>query len=210
MALIRPKRLLALRECKKMAQRRTTLTISLLVILLALVAGGTSAYFTFSSRAHNIITTSGIAIELIEDTDRTGVDGRAIPFTNIEGALPGDVISKIPKVKNVDDGAVYVRISAQASAKIASGEQRAVDLELFELDINTTAWTLKDGFYYYKQKLNAGEITEPLFTTVTLSRKINDAFQDATFALEINASAVQAANNGTDVFTAQGWPEEQE
>ncbi len=193
-----------------MARRRISLIISLLVILLALAAGGTSAYFTFSRRAHNIITTSGVAIELIEDTDKIGTDGRAIPFTNIEDALPGDVISKIPKIKNVDDGAVYVRIRTQASAKLANGEQHAVDLGSFEFDINTTAWTPKGDYYYYNQTLSAGETTEPLFTTVTLSRKIDDVFQNATFALKIKASAVQAANNGTDVFTAQGWPEEQE
>ena len=62
--------------------KRKILALSIIAFMCALIVGGTSAYFTFSDRSHNIITTSGVAIELIEDTDETGADGRPIPSPN--------------------------------------------------------------------------------------------------------------------------------
>ena len=187
--------------------KQKVFAVSLVVLLGALIVGGTSAYFTFSERARNYITTSGIAIELIEDTDQIGVDGRAVPFRNVEGAMPGDKISKIPKVKNVDEGEAYVRMKVVASATLKNGETREIPLSMFELDIRRI-WHHRDGYYYYQTPLASGETTLPLFTTVTIPQNVSDEYQGATFALDVTAEAVQTANNGSNVMEAQGWPEE--
>lgn len=187
--------------------KRKILALAIIAFLGALIVGGTSAYFTATSRTHNIITTSGVAIELIEDTDELGADGRPIPFTDIEGVMPGDKISKIPKIKNIDNSDVFVRIKLTASAKLSSGESRDISPDFFEFDLNRS-WTKVDGYYYYLRILSSGETTMPLFTSVTIPEKVSSEYQYVSFTLSIQGEAVQVANNGTSVLEAQGWPED--
>ena len=188
--------------------KRKILALAIIAFMCALIVGGTSAYFTFSDRAHNIITTSGIAIELIEDTNQVGVDGRAIPFTNVTDAMPGDVISKIPKVKNIDDGDAYIRMRITANVNYPDGKSNRISPDMFNLDIDAANWQSSNGYYYYNQELGKNQITAPLFTTVTIPDSLSDQYQGATFSLDVYAEAVQVANNGSNVMEAKGWPEE--
>ena len=73
--------------------------------------------------------------------------------------------------------------------------------------LNTEYWKEKDGFYYYKDVLNPDETTKPLFTEVLFSSKMGDIYQQSKATINVIAYATQVANNGTDVFTAAGWPE---
>ena len=187
--------------------KRTVLVLAIIAAMAALVAGGTAAYFVSSERTHNIITTSGVAIQLIEDTDKIGADGRPIPFTNIDGAMPGDTISKIPKVKNVDDGDAYIRMKINVRATLADGSEVALDPNIFAYDI-LRSWSPRDGYYYLLRELHSGETTPPLFTTVKIPQDLADTYQHATFSLDVTAEAVQVANNGTNALDAEGWPEE--
>ena len=187
-------------------QKILALCLSLLAVAMI---GGTSAFFVTSDRAHNVITTSGVAIELIEDTNQTGVDGRPIPFTNIEDAHPGDSYSKIPQVKNVDEGEVWVRIKVSRGAKLDNGDEIAISDNSISANYNTRNWLNGgDGYYYYYRALKAGETTEPLFTEVTLANELSNTYNGATFSLDLQAEAVQVANNGLSVYDAEGWPEE--
>ena len=45
-----------------------------------------------------------------------------------------------------------------------------------------------------------------LFTTVTFAPEMGNEYQNSTAYVEVNVGAVQADNNGTDVFSAAGWP----
>ena len=184
------------------------LALGLSLLAVAMV-GGTSAFFTASERTHNIITTSGVAIELIENTNQTGVDGRPVPFTNISNAHAGDTYSKIPQVKNIDEGSVWVRVKVAKGATINGSTEVAVSDNSISADFNTQDWLDGgDGYYYYSHVLEAGEITEPLFTEVTLADSLSDIYNGATFSLTLQAQAVQVANNGTSIHDAEGWPEE--
>lgn len=189
-------------------KKQKLLIIGLSLLAVAMV-GGTSAFFVTSDRAHNVITTSGVAIELIEDTNQTGVDGRPIPFTNIEDAHPGDSYSKIPQVKNVDEGEVWVRIKVGRGAKLDNGDEITISDNSISANYNTRNWLNGgDGYYYYYRALKAGETTEPLFTEVTLANELSNTYNGATFSLDLQAEAVQVANNGSSVYDAEGWPEE--
>ena len=188
--------------------KQKVLAIALVVLLGALAIGGTSAYFTYSERARNAITTSGIAIRLIEDTNEIGVDGRAVPFRNVDGVMPGDKISKIPKVVNIDEGDAYIRIKATVGATASDGGQVVIPTSALNLDINTAKWTQNGDYYYYNDVLGANQTTEPLFTTVTIPENLSDLYQNTTFSLDIEAEAVQVVNNGATALEAQGWPEE--
>ena len=189
-------------------KKQKILALGLSLLAVAMI-GGTSAFFVTSDRAHNVITTSGVAIELIEDTNQTGVDGRPIPFTNIEDAHPGDSYSKIPQVKNVDEGEVWVRIKVSRGAKLDNGDEIAISDNSISANYNTRNWLNGgDGYYYYYRALKAGETTEPLFTEVTLANELSNTYNGATFSLDLQAEAVQVANNGLSVYDAEGWPEE--
>lgn len=191
-----------------MIRKRELLLVGIVTIIVAVI-GGTSAFFVTSDRAHNIITTDGVSIDLIENTDRVGVDGRPIPFTNIDNAMPGDTYSKIPQVKNTDHGEVWVRIRVTNSAKKADGTTVALPGDTIAADYNTQNWLNGgDGYYYYYRALGAGETTEPLFTKVTLSKNMAAEYASSLFSVDITAEGVQTANNGSNVYEAEGWPEE--
>ena len=188
--------------------KRKILAIAIIAIIGAMTVGCTSAYFATSSQAHNIITTSGVAIELIEDTEEEGNDGRPVPFTNIEGAMAGDRISKIPKIRNIDDSEVFVRMKLIANVELANGSINKISPNAFDLDISRS-WSPKNGYYYYLYPLAKGETTRALFTTVVIPQtSTSNKYQGAKYTLTIKAEAVQTAHNGTDPLEAQGWPGE--
>ena len=188
--------------------KRKILAIAIIAIIGAMTVGCTSAYFAMSSRAHSIISTSGVAIELIEDTEAEGNDGRPVPFTNIEGAMAGERISKIPKIRNLDEGEVYVRMKLMAHVELANGSINKISPSAFDLDISRS-WSPKNGYYYYLRPLAKGETTHALFTTVVIPKNSTDnKYQGAKYTLKIRAEAVQTAHNGTDPLEAQGWPGE--
>ena len=183
------------------------------ILILAIVAiatiGGTSAYYVSSERTHNIIATSGVGVELLEETDNVDSEGQAVPFENIINAVPGESYSKIPIVRNIDEGSAWVRIHITRTATLSDGTVVSVPNELLECNTDSLYW-INDGddYYYYKRALDAGEQTEPLFTKVTLGADLANIYNGATFNLKLSAQAVQTANNGQSIESAEGWPEE--
>ena len=80
---------------------------------------------------------------------------------------------------------------------------------IFTININSRYWLDGgDGYYYYYRALQKSETTEPFFTTVLLKDNLENIYKGATFGLKLKAQAVQQKNNGADVYSAQGWPEE--
>lgn len=181
--------------------KKKLLVLSVVAACLSLLIGSTLAYFTTSDIARNVITTGNIELELIEK-DEEGND-----FVNPTGVTPGAQIAKIVTVKNTGDNECWVRISVEKAIKLAEGKEGTIDLSLVKLDLNTTDWTEKDGWFYYNEQLKSGETTEPLFTTVTFDTAMGNLYQSSTATVSVTIHAVQAANNGTTVFEAAGWPE---
>lgn len=188
--------------------KRKTLLTSISMAILALLVGGSFAFYVTSERTHNVIMSGGVEIRLFEDTDQVGNDGRPLPFQDIANATPGQSYSKIPRVQNVDDGAAWVRIKPTSEAKLIDNSIITVE-NIFTININSRYWLDGgDGYYYYYRALQKSETTEPLFTTVSLKDNLENTYKGATFGLKIKAQAVQQKNNGADVYSAQGWPEE--
>lgn len=173
---------------------------------LSIVASGTLAYFTASETAHNVITSGGVDIQLIEQSRNE--DGSLVPWEDVDGVMPGAEISKIVTVENTGASDAWVRVSVTKSITLARGVQGTPDLSLVVLDINPTDWTEQDGYYYYNDPLAPGETTPPLFTTVTFDPKMGNDYQGSTAHIDVKADAVQVANNGETVLDAQGWPKE--
>lgn len=181
--------------------KKKLLILSVLVICIATLAGGTIAYFTSEGRAHNVITTGGVEIELHEWADAE----HKVPFKDVSGVMPGAAVTKIVEVKNTGSAPAWVRVSVDKNIQLQGGG--TPNLDFVELNINEDDWTLRDGYYYYNTALAAGKTTEPLFTTVRFNVNMNNDYQNSTATVDVYAQAVQTANNGSTALTAAGWPE---
>lgn len=189
--------------------KRTVFAAAAITICFALSAFGSVAYFTADDVAHNVITSGEVNIEVLEwaDADKT----TAFPTGGVSGVMPGTAVTKIVEVENTGSADAYVRVKVGKSivpAAPAAPATAAPSTDVLLIDINVTDWTQgTDGFYYYNEPLAPGEVTVPLFTSVTFAADMGNEYQESTATVTVSAYAVQVANNGADVFSAVGWPE---
>lgn len=180
--------------------KRKLLILSVLVICVATLAAGTLAYFTSEGTAHNVITTGGVDITLQEWAD----EGKTKPFEDLTGIMPGMTVTKIAEIKNTGASEAWVRVKVEKNIRLAG--EGEVNPDLVELALDTANWTEKDGYYYYNKALKPGEVTAPIFSAVTFNASMGNEYQNATATVDVQAQAVQTANNGTTALEAQGWP----
>ena len=178
--------------------------IAALLVVLAMLGTGTLAYFTTRAVTHNVITTGGVKIQLVEEFPAGGDDKHA------KGIMPGSELEKKVQVKNLDAPA-WIRVKVSVSC---NGE--AVDPKVMAIDYNVgtaaNQWTKgTDNIYYYNSIVTAPEKTAPLFSKVAFSgADMGNEYQNSEFVVSVEAQAVQAANNpiptGGNVTGVQGWP----
>ena len=180
--------------------KRKILILSVLAILLAILAANTPAYFTPDPKAHNVITTGGVEIAVQEWAD----EEKTKPFEDLTGIMPGMTVTKIAEIKNTGASDAWVRVKVEKNIKLKG--EGTPDTGLVELALNTAYWTEKDGYYYYTKALKPGEVTAPVFTSVTFNATMGNEYQKATATVNVSAQAVQTANNGATVMDAKGWP----
>lgn len=184
--------------------KRKLLFLASAVICLSIAATGTLAYFTGEYRQTNVITTGSVDIALQE----WGDEEKTEPFVDPSGVMPGTDVTKIPEVVNTGSSAAWIRVKVEKKILIGGKEEapaKEVE-ELIGLDINTKDWTYQDGYYYYKSELEPKASTTPVFTKVSISKDMDNAFKNAQIKVDVAAEAVQVANNGESAVTAAGWP----
>lgn len=178
-----------------------------LVVVLAILGTGTLAYFTTRAVTHNVITSGEIKIRLVETQDLD--QDPATPETDypaqiVEGIMPGKDHSKIVRIENVGPNPAWVRIRMNVEVKDSEGNGLGADA--LEINYHTglgDKWVEKNGVYYYKEALESGESTTPLFDTVTFRADMENAYQNARIEISVEAEAIQYQNN-TNFDTA--WP----
>ncbi len=180
--------------------------MALVAALISITTVGSIAFFTAEDRTHNVITSGEIGIELHEwaDTDKT----EPFPEEGITNVVPDTEVTKIVEVENVGSSDAWVRVSFTKTIELAQGAEAEIDPDLVQLDLNTADWTEKDGWYYYNKPLAPNQTVNPLFTTVTFTPEMGNEYQDSTVTIDVQAQAVQTANNGSTVLEAAGWPED--
>lgn len=183
--------------------KKRVLCLAVIICGLASLASGTAAYFVAEETAYNVITTGCLYMDLIEET--TG--GQPWPEEGIKNVVPGMVVDKVVKVENVGGVPFFARISMDQVVIPAEGVTAELSFEHISIDLNTTQWIEKDGFYYYYRILEPGEETEPLFTKVSFAPAMGNEYQGCTVEVHVLAQAVQSDNNGTDPLEALGWSE---
>ncbi len=197
--------------------KKKILSLSVIAICLAIITSGTLAYFSTEEKAHNVITTGKIGIELVEKTtDEKGIEVD-FPKEGVKGAMPGQAISKIVSVKNNGEADAWIRIKVETTIKNDEGEVLPLVLQG---NISVLDWTIdsdmwidgKDGYYYYKKPVIPDTSTDVLFEQVHFAPQMGNEYQNCTANIIVSAQAVQAANNpipdGGDVTDIKGWPTE--
>ena len=185
--------------------KRRAFAAALIVICLAISAIGTLAYYTAEERAHNVITTGGVEIEVHEWADEEKTE--PFPEDGVDDVTPGLEVTKIVEVENTGASSAWIRVLLEMTVTAADGETE-LSADPVELDYNTEKWTLgDDGYWYYNEALEPDDTTEPLFTTVTFAAEMGNEYQESTCVIDITAQAVQSANNGDSAQEAVGWPE---
>ena len=180
-------------------KKQKIILAAVLVICMAIFATGTMAYFTAEETAYNVITTGILSMDLVEET--TG--GEPWPEDGISGVMPGSEVDKIPYVKNNGGIDFWARMSV--SMKVTGENGNELSAEYISLDINTEDWTKQGGFYYYNGVVEPGRETEPLFTKVSFSTDMPNAYMNARIEIDVHADAVQSRNNGDSALNASGW-----
>ena len=176
-------------------------SIALVAIVMTFVTQSSLAYYTVAAKATNVITMNGLELKIHETTDQ----GTPYPSEGIY-ITPGDIVSKRVSVENICDEPFYLRV------KIVYGvdSQPLANKDCFALNIDSSNWSLVDGWYYYKGVLNPSEISPEVFTRVEIvGSEIDNSYLGKTLSLTVVAQAVQEKNNpiiNNDTSTASGWP----
>lgn len=195
--------------------KRKLLLLSVLIICLSVLATGTLAYFNAENAAHNIITTGGVNIEVVEQM-RDGDTLIDFPEQGINGVMPGASVSKIVKVKNTGGADAWIRVKVSMSVEGVRGNVMPLFLSDGTAVMTFTVmegWTDGgDGYFYYNRPVAADELTDVLFNEVCFAPAMGNEYQNCTANIFIGAQAVQSANNeipyGGNAADVSGWPEE--
>lgn len=193
--------------------KKKAMLLAVLVICLAMAATGSLAYYTAEGRAHNVITSGGVNIEVVEKTK--GEDGALVDFPEegIKGVMPGASADKIVRIKNTGASEAWIRVKVDSTITGADGKPLPLTIGEDKKQIMTctmlTGWTYgEDGYWYYEKPVAAGEQTDVLFDKVAFDGAMGNEYQNCTANIIVYAQAVQTANNGSSVTEASGWPAE--
>lgn len=129
----------------------------LICTLLFMIAFSSSvlAYLTASDYENNEFTVGACNTEIIEKYDAP------------DRLEPGISFTKDVRVKNIGPSDCFVRIKAVFTNQ-DMGKFCIVDWNLKDYELNSS-----DGYYYYKERLAEGDMTESLFTTVKISDSVD-------------------------------------
>ena len=173
-----------------------------LVIVLAILGTGTLAYFTTKAMVHNVITSGGVGITLLEDFPNADEDNV------LDGVMPGSTHRKAVKVRN-DQEEAWIRVKVEVKVN------KNLDPEMLSIVYNTgdedNQWTEHEGWFYYNSPVGKGQVTSDLFQNVSFNGEdMGNEYQNSEFTIDVFAQAVQTANNPPQVegkvTTVEGWP----
>lgn len=158
----------------------------------------TAAYGKFSDSVTvtNHLAVGDLNISLRELEKR---DGREMEYQDRRIVLPGDVISKIPRITNRAEPC-WIRVKISYTDDL-EGLDGLSDSNLMGM---STRWIRKGEYFYYTRKLEQGESVD-IFTGVTVPPQWNEAYQDKKLGITITADAIQAANFAPDFSAMTPW-----
>ena len=209
-------------------KKKTILVAAIAVMLVAaLVVGGTLAYFTDTKTADNVFTVGNVAITL-DETDVNDPDGERVTSNEYTGVLPGIQYKKDPVVTNTGNTDAYVRAvvtvengrnwlglykngnpnESAFEELICNTLGEGWEIEDFELVLANQDHTTSDAVVTlkYNGALKAGEATSAMFdkvmlpTNATADDIARRVAQNGVFHIDVVAQAIQV--DGFDTWEA--------
>ena len=180
-------------------KKKRIVSLSLIVALIAIIAGGTYAYFTDTDDVENTFTVGNVKIEIDEPN-----------WTEPVTAQPGVKYAKDPAVKNTGANDAYVRTKIilsdkdafiKAAVKHGLGES---DLPKVFGELAPAPWKLISAenkvdtiefTYLYDDVLVPTGRTKPLFKNITIPGVFDNRDMEALdgqFNITIESDAIQA------------------
>ena len=145
--------------------------LSLMLVVLAICSlfnmRSINGFFHDEERLTDEIVFGDIETMIVEECDNKPI-------------IPGEDFKKIVKVRNTGENPCFVRVKILISPEKYKDE--------LALDINTTDWEYKDGYYYYKKVLDCNNETTPLFTKLTIPSSLENG---DTFDINIYSESIQ-------------------
>lgn len=194
-------------------RKKQIISISCLILLVAIIGYQTVAYFTAESKTTNVVSTGYVEMELYEEIKADGVNWEFIPTDEVMSIMPGDVVEQKAYITNTGSEDFYARVFAEVTVVGADGE--ALSGDVVSLNIDTENWVLDDdGWYRYTDIVPVGETTEePLFTEVTFGTDMDNSYIGCTITIVVGSQSVQSEYNtydtsiGETVLDVDGFPE---
>lgn len=196
-------------------KRKLVLT-SAVVLILALLAAGTFAYFTKNARATNVITTGTISIRLNDEIQ--GGQKTDTGWT-LSGVMPGQAVEKAVSVTNTGTSPAWLRVKLDIAVEMAAGKTDTWQGQnVLQFAVNPDWFLAEDGYYYYSKPVAEKAGTAELFakdssgqSTLMLNPQLPNDYQGCAVTINVLAQAVQVKNNniyvdasGAEVTDANG------
>lgn len=176
-------------------------------VVAVIGVAGVIAYFTDTATVTNKAKMGIVDIDLKEYTIND--QGQKVAWTDKENVVPGEVISKIPEIEVVD-GAVdcYVRCKVEITCDDPTLAQDSKMLTVDDLNVDSSKWLYKDGYFYYKQIMKDSDEPIVLFTEVTIPNDLDNTWSLGEFQINVIAEAIQSKNFTPDFSstTTNPWP----
>ncbi len=175
---------------------------------------GVSAMHLYAVRVENKLQVGKVHIRLEEFSEND--QGEKIPYQDGGFVVPGQTVSKIPRITNQDEP-VYLRVKVSFSAN-CEGEKETYEetgseqRELFLADdscLNGMGpdWIKIGDYYYYKNVVGVKEHVD-VFESVTFPEKFTEDTAGQETCITVQAEAIQAKNFTPDFTVEQPWGNE--
>lgn len=206
-------------------KKKLTLVVTCIVLVAAMVIGGTLAYFTDSKTATNTFTMGNVNIKL-DETDIKNPKGDRVT-SNAYDVYPGEVVTKDPIVHNTGKNGAYIRATVNVYnwmnlvAAYYPDFKETFPNDGYKAALNLLVGELGDGWSVvdvvagdtftigqfdakfvlkYDGVLAADADTTAMFQTVTIPAGIDNANASSFQSVKVVAQAIQA--DGFDTWEA--------
>ena len=206
-------------------KKKLTLVVTCVVLVAAMVIGGTLAYFTDTKTANNTFTMGNVKIAL-DETDVKNPEGNRVT-SNEYDVYPGQTVTKDPIVHNTGKNGAYIRATVNVynwMNLVAAyypdfketfpndGYKAALNLLVGELGKGWSVVDVVAGDTFtigqfdakfvlkYDGVLAAGADTAAMFQNVTIPAGIDNANASSFQSVKVVAQAIQA--DGFDTWEA--------
>ena len=211
-----------------MLQRKMLMSIASVLVLVALIAGATMAWFTDSETVAATFTAGTVDVGITDPLDLPIVNpGDKIKFgaekdlgyyhnAGGDGIAPQGGYDRMLKIQYTGSKAAYVRVLVGAGWATEDEESVLPNTNISIQDVAGDNWILLpgqvDGKYVFELNgilngsgegfgdFDLADVANLPFTVTINGAGTGNAYQGAALDMDFEVQAIQAANNGTNPF----------